>query len=199
MDQQLDLGFPTAVRETHAAARAVACFDIVPSADAGARILDCGAWLGRRWGLDGGLYPLGRLHLSLWGLGLEPGEAQALDRMRAAADAVRRPPIEIDLVKAMQFGGGARVLGCGYGAKAALSGLHDALVEAAIEAGLIADRRRDFEPHVTTARDQAPMPETMLPSPICWRAEAFVLAVKRRGRPARMVGRWPLCGMERPT
>ena len=134
MDQQLDLGFPTAVRETHAAARAVACFDIVPSADAGARILDCGAWLGRRWGLDGGLYPLGRLHLSLWGLGLEPGEAQALDRMRAAADMVRRPPIEIDLVKAMQFGGGARVLGCGYGAKAALSGLHDVLVEMTLTA-----------------------------------------------------------------
>ena len=197
MGQQLNFGFPAPIRAAEAASGEIACFDIVPSADAGARSLDCGAWLGRRWRLDGRLYPLGRLHLSLLGLGR--AEARGLERMRAAAEAVRRPPIEIDLVKAMQFGGGARVLGCGYGARAALSGLHDALVEAAVEAGLIAKRRRDFEPHVTTARDLAAMPETMLPAPICWRAEAFVLAVKQRGRPGRVVGRWPLRGEVKPS
>jgi 2'-5' RNA ligase len=142
-------------------------------------------------GIRGRRTPLERIHLTLLFLGdVDPaGE----ERVRAVADAVRRPAFDLMLDQAGSFPR-SRVLWVGpRQAPAALTDLWLELRNGLTD--LAAEHNRDvLAPHVTCYRDiDRPVPIVPI-RPIRWRADGFVLVHSTLGTPHRyhVVSQWPL-------
>lgn len=187
--QQLSFGFAE-----EPPGRATVFFAIKPDRPAAARIVEAGTRLGRLHRLGGPVRRPEQLHISLVGFRTGVRVRQALVEVAMAAGAaVRWPSFEVALYAGATFGGGSRVLLCDRGASMALTGLRDAILAAISDRGLHLRGPSDFAPHVTVANDKAPMPETLLPSALCWPAQELLLLLnKGDGRGHVALSRWPL-------
>ncbi|WP_312165255.1 2'-5' RNA ligase family protein [Phenylobacterium sp.] len=185
------LNFEFAADGLEPARRANLFFAIKPDRAAAARIVEVAHGLARLHALDGRVRRPERLHVSLVGLRAEEGALKELIGIAMALGAaVRWPTFEVGLHAGMTFGGGSRVLRCEHGASLALTGLRDAILATAEDCGLRLRGPSGFAPHVTVANDTAPMPETLLPAPICWRAQELLLLLNR-GRGHVALASWP--------
>ena len=123
--------------------------------------------------LAGKPVPMEKIHLTLAFLGDVP--ADSLERAIAAGDAVRASAFVLSLDHVGAFSR-ARVAWAGSDAvPAGLETLHGELREAIVGRELPVEERA-FAPHITLVRKiGGPLPQTSLPRPISWEAEAFSL------------------------
>jgi 2'-5' RNA ligase len=69
-------------------------------------------------------------------------------------------------------------------------------LEAAMRACGLEPEARPYRPHVTLARKAAPLTHRLLPAPVVWTVDSFVLAASGSDSPPRyrVLRRWPLQG-----
>jgi RNA 2',3'-cyclic 3'-phosphodiesterase len=128
--------------------------------------------------------PAVNLHLTLHFLGwVEP---EAMTRVAAALEGVRRPAFKLELGALGRFGTAARprVLWIGVaGGREPLAALAAEVARASREAGVVGDER-PYNPHLTLCRVRSgarlpALPEP--PPPLAWKARSFTLFQSRPG------------------
>jgi len=130
--------------------------------------------------VDGKLTAYENLHITLAFLGEQP--ADSLPALGAILDGLPRDEIMLPLDRLGYFPK-KRIAWAGmHAVPGALRALAGALADALIANGVAFDRRTDFKPHVTLARDADP-PRDVSFDPIVWHAERIVLvqSVMQRG------------------
>jgi 2'-5' RNA ligase len=169
-------------------------FALQPDAEAAQALC---AWDGRR-GRAGPPMDPGRLHISLYSLGLHRGfpRQEVVDAVQAASGA-RHAPFMVELDRLATWGRGRGPLPVVAWANDGVSGvhrLHDVLCQAL--AGTADWRRRKpaIEPHLTLWRAPGRTPETFI-APVRWWVREFVLLDSRYGEGRHEVlDRFPLVG-----
>jgi 2'-5' RNA ligase len=148
----------------------------------------------RRLAIELGLTPSPRPHVSLVGLGGDPGPPSRpwIDRVSAAASRVRAPAFLIELNTLSTFGAGAVVLRGEDG----VIGIHllcEVICAALAGEGL--GGKPAAEPHLTIAWSRRLVPERRV-APVRWTARQLVLIDSHQGAGRHEVlATWPL----RPT
>ena len=146
-------------------------------------------------GLQGRPYDEGRLHVSLCPAMSRRGPRKGdITAALAAAGRVQAEAFEIGFDRLSAFRCAKRraiVLLCGTDVAPVIR-LRESLNQELVKAGLGWGRGR-FVPHLTLLWDTRPVPETRLETPVCWRADDFVLVHSLVGRSRQIdLGKWPL-------
>ncbi|MDM0057471.1 2'-5' RNA ligase family protein [Variovorax fucosicus] len=168
-------------------------FAILPDADATAHAGLLAQQITAAHGLSGTPLATERLHVTLHHLGDYAGLPQDIVAAAGPAlSALRFPPFEVVLDRAMTFGKVGRrpvVLG-GHGS--GVAGL--VAFQQALLAAIGGRASGNFVPHLSLLYDEQAVPEHDV-APITWIAREFVLvhsAINQRKREHETLARWPL-------
>lgn len=145
--------------------------------------------------LHGGIVAPEQQHVTLHALGEYPElPAELVARACRSGAAVAMEPFEIEFDRAQGWGTEARLLALtgGTNGMRGLRRLQRAVAEAMVDAGLGAQIRRSFRPHVSLLYGDKPLaPEAI--EPIRWTVEELLLVESLSGAGVhRVLGRWPL-------
>jgi 2'-5' RNA ligase len=151
-----------------------------------------------RYGLTGWPRPVGRLHLSLIGLGKHKDlPAQFIERAKEAASTVRMRAFVLTLNQMISFEneGNHPLVLRGDDGVVGLTHLYDSLGAALVSARLIRHVPLGFTPHLTLLYDRKRVSRVVLDAPFEWTVNEFVLVHGRhRARRYDCLRRWPLDG-----
>ena len=149
----------------------------------------------RHHGLRGRPYDACRLHVSLCpAISRKGPRKDDVSAALCAAAQVQAEAFEIgfDRLGAFKCGERRAIILCCSTDTAPVIHLRESLSRELVKAGLGWSGGR-FVPHLTLLWDTRPVPETRLETPVCWRANDFVLVRSLVGRSRHIdLGKWPL-------